>query len=607
MTGKVLRTAVVVVFAALFANVAVAAVPTAPEALPDQWLRIDQTGWTYNMGACFTDNTPGTAMFFSQTGAPGWAGIDSRTGVFSVSGPITEGKWTVTVTAWDDITWERASASFELAATGPKPRPGVSQVKNAYLETGDTVWVYGILSYYTDNSSLTPMWYTAAGGPGWADLDVNTGMFSVKDGLVAEEGEWQITVTAWDPPYYTSAASTFTLTVSPAAPDIDLTAHYRHNGGAAFASSTLPKSGNCDYDADNAFDGFAGGEPELGDCGGARHCWSTPAQTVSGKAWAGYLFPARVVLKKIGIRNRAVCGLTFRNFAVEGSDDSIDGRNGTWEKIPFASGNATESAGADPNAWHEFDLANCRAYFFYRIAGPHTRHIDGRYYIQVAEIRLNGKIEPHAPRVADGIPDTEARTGRPFSYPIPAGAFFDPDGDPLVYANMAALPSWLSFDGLGYSGTPGDGVADLTIDVWATDNIGEKPNWAADTFAIAVRPVFDTDGDGIIDDDETQLYGTDAGDPDTDGDGIPDGDELAFAGNAWSADPDGDGLNRLQDPDSDNDGVPDGLEDANGDGIGDWFAFRYGVVAGAQPVITKTYGYNTRNEIVNSESVLSTE
>ena len=71
-------------------------------------------------------------------------------------------------------------------------------------------------------------------------------------------------------------------------------------------------------------------------------------------------------------------------------------------------------------------------------------------------------------------------------------------------------------------------------------------------------PPVDTDDDGLFDDDETGIYGTDPNRADTDGDGMNDGDELAFWGNDWSDDSDKDGLVNLVDPDSDNDGYNDG-------------------------------------------------
>jgi hypothetical protein len=78
----------------------------------------------------------------------------------------------------------------------------------------------------------------------------------------------------------------------------------------------------------------------------------------------------------------------------------------------------------------------------------------------------------------------------------------------------------------------------------------------------------DTDGDGLIDDDETNTYGTDPLIPDTDEDGLSDGDEV----NIHGADP----LN----PDTDSDGLSDGDEvdvyntdplvaDTDGDGLSD--------------------------------------
>lgn len=77
-------------------------------------------------------------------------------------------------------------------------------------------------------------------------------------------------------------------------------------------------------------------------------------------------------------------------------------------------------------------------------------------------------------------------------------------------------------------------------------------------------PVTDTDGDGISDEDEENLYGTNKNTKDSDNDGIDDGDELTYWGNNWNADSDNDGIINLLDADSDNDGTSDGVEIANG-------------------------------------------
>ncbi|NQZ82503.1 MAG: hypothetical protein HRT52_15950 [Colwellia sp.] len=95
------------------------------------------------------------------------------------------------------------------------------------------------------------------------------------------------------------------------------------------------------------------------------------------------------------------------------------------------------------------------------------------------------------------------------------------------------------------------------------------------TFVYRLKKNIDADGDGLTDQDETNIYGTDPDQGDTDSDGMPDGWEVEYdleplTDDAMN-DPDGDGLNNLQeyqistdpnDSDTDNDGLND-LEDEN--------------------------------------------
>lgn len=90
----------------------------------------------------------------------------------------------------------------------------------------------------------------------------------------------------------------------------------------------------------------------------------------------------------------------------------------------------------------------------------------------------------------------------------------------------------------------------------------------------------DTDGDGLFDDDETDVYGTNPSDADTDGDGGDDGFEVysntdpLAADDQTREDSDGDGLFDTDEQqlygtnpavfDTDFDGVGDGQEDENG-------------------------------------------
>jgi len=92
----------------------------------------------------------------------------------------------------------------------------------------------------------------------------------------------------------------------------------------------------------------------------------------------------------------------------------------------------------------------------------------------------------------------------------------------------------------------------------AYDDDGNESGYSGEvtyTFSAA-----DTDGDGIVDFDEINVYGTDPDKMDSDSDGLNDGDELAYWDEAWDADYDEDGLINLLDRDSDGDGQSDGAE-----------------------------------------------
>ena len=122
----------------------------------------------------------------------------------------------------------------------------------------------------------------------------------------------------------------------------------------------------------------------------------------------------------------------------------------------------------------------------------------------------------------------------------------------------------------------GDGNATPDVDMGALEFNGPPPN-----------P--DRDEDGLTNDDEVNIYGTDPDNPDTDGDGLQDGDEVNVHGtDPTVADTDGDGLSdgdevnvHGTDPtvaDTDGDGLSDGDEinvhgtdpanpDTDGDGL----------------------------------------
>lgn len=97
-----------------------------------------------------------------------------------------------------------------------------------------------------------------------------------------------------------------------------------------------------------------------------------------------------------------------------------------------------------------------------------------------------------APIIPAGISDQASDEDTALSLAIPADAFDDIDGDALTLtaalSNGDALPSWLSFDGTTFTGTPPqDFNGSLAIEVTATDGESE----VSDTFLLTINPIND--------------------------------------------------------------------------------------------------------------------
>ena len=104
--------------------------------------------------------------------------------------------------------------------------------------------------------------------------------------------------------------------------------------------------------------------------------------------------------------------------------------------------------------------------------------------VNPAETGINGNT---VPVVANPIADQAEVIGTAFSFDVPAGTFFDGDGDTLgLTATLASghqLPGWLSFDGTTFTGTPPDGSAGtISIKVVASDG----SNSTYDSFDIVI-------------------------------------------------------------------------------------------------------------------------
>src|SRR5205807_2204366 len=97
-----------------------------------------------------------------------------------------------------------------------------------------------------------------------------------------------------------------------------------------------------------------------------------------------------------------------------------------------------------------------------------------------------------APVLSAPLPDVTSPEDTPLSIAIPAGSFTDPNGDALTYSatlsDGSALPSWISFDGSKFTGTPPANF-NGAIDIKVTASDGALA--ASDIFRVTITPVND--------------------------------------------------------------------------------------------------------------------
>ena len=100
----------------------------------------------------------------------------------------------------------------------------------------------------------------------------------------------------------------------------------------------------------------------------------------------------------------------------------------------------------------------------------------------------------NAPTVANPIPNQAATESVSFSFSVPGNTFDDLDASDTLtltatLSDGSALPTWLSFDGTTFSGTPAVGdIGTITVRVTATDDAA-SPLSVFDDFDIVVSPV----------------------------------------------------------------------------------------------------------------------
>ncbi len=104
------------------------------------------------------------------------------------------------------------------------------------------------------------------------------------------------------------------------------------------------------------------------------------------------------------------------------------------------------------------------------------------------QLTVSGPPVNQMPVVVTPIPDQVATIGQAFSYTIPAGAYVDPEGQPLTITVMAPAASWLSYDPTTrtMSGTPPAGSSTVAVNVMISDGSG---GFASDSFNLSIGSV----------------------------------------------------------------------------------------------------------------------
>jgi hypothetical protein len=204
------------------------------------------------------------------------------------------------------------------------------------------------------------------------------------------------------------------------------------------------------------------------------------------------------------------------------------------------------------------------ATYYFSATAYNTAAVSSGYSNEVSYTVPVSNREPSAPSRPSG--PSNGTVNSSYSFNTSAS---DPDNNSLQY-----LYDWGdgTVSGWGTSSCTHSWAAAGSFCVKAKASDGSlESGWSAcRTLAVAAAPApADSDGDGLSDELETNTYGTNPNAADSDGDGIPDGQEVAYWGQSWNGDSDGDGIVNLRDWDADGDGFSDGEELSKGSPPGD--------------------------------------
>jgi len=276
---------------------------------------------------------------------------------------------------------------------------------------------YAAWEVFTNSYELNDSWITNASPTGWLKVDLGAGneivvrkytlipinhstgpVRSPRDWTLQgsnNDSDWDILDTQEDISFalYENKTFTFSNSVSYRYYKIDVT---DNNGDASYLGIGEMELyvGYSGYISDLCYGGTAYAESELSAAYLAiqafndsltNNVWSSEKKGVGTYVWIAYNFPSAKTIVRVRIVGGAEAKLNFKDFKIQGSNNSTDGSDGDWTDLD--TGLDTSSV-KYTYVWQTFDFTNITAYTWIRLIGLAQLLSGSDYYIQLQEIEM---------------------------------------------------------------------------------------------------------------------------------------------------------------------------------------------------------------------------
>ncbi|MFC5531640.1 beta strand repeat-containing protein [Cohnella yongneupensis] len=444
----------------------------------------------------FADVDEGDHLTLTASGLPSWLTFNGSE--FSGTPANADvGEAVITVTATDGSS-ATTSDTFTITIANANDAPTLATAIADQNATEDAPFSFAIpAGTFADVDAGDHLTLTASGLPSWLTFDGST--FSGTP-VNADVGEAVITVTATDDSG-AFVSDTFKITIANTndAPTVAVELEDKNATEDAPFSFEIPVGTFADVDAGDHLTLTASGLPSWLTFNGSEFS-GTPANADVGEA---------VITVTATDSSGATASDTFKITIANTNDTpmlatAIADQNAT-EDAPFSfaipAGTFAEVDAGDHLTYTASGLPTWLTFDGSTFNGTPANENVGESVITVTATDDSGATVTDtftitiantndAPTVAVELEDKNATEDAPFSFAIPAGTFADVDEGDHLTLTASGLPSWLTFDGSEFSGTPANAdVGEAVITVTATDGSGAT---TSDTFTITIANTNDT-------------------------------------------------------------------------------------------------------------------